>query len=209
MRKIFLALSVIAVVIIGSSTAFAYDENEAREAMIAYSGTEAFTKLLPEERRACMLWVSDGGKMSETCRSAVTRLISEEPDAVTPAQRKALLSAAAGINVQPSAKTTAKTPTPPPSNNDTVIKNDDNTGAIIVAGIVGLIAGMIIHNNWPRHSSRPSYIPAPYHHRPYPPDFRPGPPRRHQPVMRQPAPMRRTPPPLPRNNTVRKIRTRH
>ena len=76
MRKIFLALSVIAVVVIGSSTAFAYDENEAREAMIAYSGTEAFTKLLPEERRACMLWVSDGGKMSETCRSAVTRLIS-------------------------------------------------------------------------------------------------------------------------------------
>ncbi|MBQ7169905.1 MAG: hypothetical protein IJR63_08405 [Synergistaceae bacterium] len=155
MRKIFLALSVISLVIIGSSMAFASTEDEARDALITYSGTEAFANLLPEERRACMTWVAEGGIMTETGRSAVTKLISEAPDAVTPSQRKALLAAASGITVQPSAKT------PQPAKSDTVIKKDDNTGAIIVAGIVGIIAGMIIHNNWPRHTSDTVYYPSP------------------------------------------------
>lgn len=175
MRKIFLALSAAGLVIIFSSVSFAYDEYEARDALITYSGTEAFTNLLPEERRACMLWVSEGGYMNETCRSAVTRLISEDPDAVTPSQRKALLAAASGRTVRPSAKTT------PAPQNDTVIRKDDNTGTIIAAGIVGVIAGMVIHNNLPRDRDRTVYCPAPRpHYRPAPPHHRvPHPVARH------------------------------
>lgn len=190
MRKFFLTLSVISLVICCSSNAFAaYTEDEARNALITYSGTEAFTKLLPEERRACMLWVSEGGYMSELCRSAVTRLISEAPDAVTPSQRKALLAAASGITVQPSAQA------PQPANTDTVIVKEDNTGAIIAAGVVGVIAGMIIHNNWPRSRHDTVYYPAPpRHYRPAPYHRAPAPPRH------CPAPNYRVPQPVARRN---------
>lgn len=207
MRKIFLALTVIGLVIISSSMAFAYSEDDARDALITYSGTRAFEKLLPEERRACMSWLAQGGYMSELCRSAVTRLVAEDPNAVSPSQRKALLAAA-------SARTT------PTNSGETVIVESDNTGAMIAAGIVGVIAGMIIHNNLPSDRDRvyyphyrypkPHYRPAPPHYRPAPPHYRSAPPRyrsapphyrpappsyRHpQPVMRHPSPIRHTPP---------------
>ncbi|MBQ2617546.1 MAG: hypothetical protein IJG51_00105 [Synergistaceae bacterium] len=198
MRKIILSLTVITLLIAGTSAAFADDE--ARDAMIAYSGTSAFANLLPEERQACMMWVAEGGKMSETCRGAVVRLISEDPDAVTPSQRKALLAAASGTV----SASKPKTPAPASADNTPTIKKSDNTGAIIAAGIIGIIAGMIIHNNWPRHkNSSPSYGPPP------PPQYRreqphqqPAPPNRHpQPVTRQ-NPQRVPPPP---NNNRRPV----
>ena len=189
MRKIFLALTVIGLVVIGSSMAFAYSEDDARDALITYSGTRAFEKLLPEERRACMSWLAQGGYMSELCRSAVTRLVAEDPKAVSPSQRKALLAAA-------SARTTQT------GRGETVVVESDNTGAMIAAGIVGVIAGMIIHNNLPGDRDRvyyphyrypePHYRPAPpppHHYRPAPPHY-----RHPQPVMRHPDPIRRTPP---------------
>ena len=194
MRKIFLALTVIGLVVIGSSMAFAYSEDDARDALITYSGTAAFSDLLPEERRACMTWVSEGGYMNELCRSAVTRLISEDPNAVTPSQRKALLAAASGRT------------TPAPTNNGetVVVRESDNTGSMIAAGIVGIIAGMIIHNNLPGDRDT-VYYPVPPHHRiPGPPPHHriPGPPHHRAPVPphRAPAPiMRRNPGPIRTN----------
>lgn len=178
MRKIFLALSALGLLIIFSSASFAYSEEEARDALIIYSGTESFANLLPEERRACMLWVSEGGYMTELCRNAVTRLIAEDPNAVTLSQRKALLAAAAGRTESPSVKTTQR------SGGDTVIvKESDNTGPILAAGVVGVIAGMVIHNNLPRDRCRDTvYYPAPRYHRP--PPCRPAP----RPVIRAPRP---------------------
>lgn len=167
MRKIFLALTVTALIIAGTSCAFAYDE--ARDAMITYSGTDAFTRLLPEERQACMYWVSEGGRMSETCRSAVVRLISEDPEAVTPSQRRALLAAASDK------VSTSTTQSPAPSEKPKTVEKYDNTGAIIAAGVIGVVAGMVIHNNLPR--DRETH----HHHHHVPP-----PPRRH----RYPAPHR-------------------
>ena len=178
-KIILFALAVSAIVIAGSSVSFAYDEAEARDAMIAYAGTDAFSDLLPEERQACMIWVSEGGRMSETCRSAVTRLISIAPDAVTNSQRRALLGAASSKYSRPSPKTA------PSSNNGTTVKKDDSTGTIIAAGIVGVIAGMIIHNNWPRDSS---------------PRYRHGPP---PPPRYRPAPVRHGPPPPPHGRPPR------
>lgn len=198
MRKIILSLTVITLLIAGTSAAFADDE--ARDAMIAYAGTDTFSKLLPEERQACMMWVAEGGKMSETCRGAVVRLISEDPDAVTPSQRKALLAAASGTV----SASKPKTPAPKPADNTPTIKKSDNSGAIIAAGMIGIIAGMIIHNNWPRHrNSEPSYgPPPPPRHQPAPPHYRPAPPNRHsQPVTRQNP--QRVPPPS--NNNRRPV----
>ena len=190
MRKIFLALTVTALVVIGSSMAFAYSEEEARDALITYSGTAAFSDLLPEERRACMTWVSEGGYMNELCRSAVTRLISEDPNAVTPSQRKALLAAASGRT----------TPAPTNSGETVVVRESDNTGSMIAAGIVGIIAGMIIHNNLPGDRDT-VYYPAPPPHRiPGPPHHRaPVPPHRAPaPIMRRnPGPIRTNPPRVP------------
>ena len=189
MRKFLLALLAVGLVIIFSSASFAYDEEEARDALITYSGTEAFANLLPEERRACMLWVSEGGYMSELCRNAVTRLISEDPNAVSLSQRKALLAAASGRIKSSSSKT-------PP----TVIKESDNTGPILAAGVIGVIAGMVIHNNLPRDRCRETvYYRAPSCNyraprcRPAPPHRVPPSPRHcPRPVMRRnPCPGRR------------------
>ena len=184
MKKFLLTLSAIGLIIIFSSASFAYSEEEARDALITYSGTTAFANLLPEERRACMLWVSEGGYMSELCRSAVTRLISDDPNAVTLSQRKALLAAAAGRT-----SSTSSRPAPVQSSGTVIVKEQDNTGPIIAAGIVGVIAGMVIHNNLPRDRDRcrtvyypaPRYRPAPHyrlalpHYRPAPPIHRPAP----------------------------------
>ena len=184
MRKIILALTVITLLISGTSVAFADDE--ARDAMITYSGTNAFTNLLPEERMACMTWVSEGGKMSEACRSAVLKLISEAPDAVTSSQRKASGTVS---------EAKAKAPAPVSADTGPTIKKSDNTGAIIAAGVIGIIAGMVIHNNWPRHKdSRPSYGPPPPQYRREQPRQRQAPPnRRPQPVVRR-TPQRVQPP---------------
>lgn len=170
MKKILLTISILTAITLLASTAFADDT--ARDAMIAYSGTDTFASLTPEERRACMFWIAEGGQMNEVCRGAATRLIADEPDAVTPQQRRALFAATMG-------KVPKKKDTQPVRQNKTIQK-DDNSGAIIAAGVIGLVAGMIIHNNLPRHRSR-SYRPAP-----------PRPPRRPAPV-----PVRRPPPPRP------------
>lgn len=190
MKKFLLALSA---VVIFSSISFAYTEDDARDALIVYSGTEAFTYLTSEERSACMAWVADGGYMNELCRNAVTKLISQDPGAVSPEHRKALLAAASGrIESSPSytpapsraptrtpsrARTPEYEPAPRPSGGETVIKEKDNTGAIIAAGVVGVIAGMVIHNNLPKDKTETVYYPVPDrrppHYRPAPPPHRP------------------------------------
>lgn len=163
MKRIFLILTLTVIVIAGTSSAFA-SEDEARDAMIAYSGTDAFARLLPEERQACMYWVSAGGEMNELCRNAVQKLIAEAPYAVTNSQRNALLEAASGISRRSNTQ-------PVPDKRNTEIQRD-NTGAIIAAGIVGIIAGMIIHNNTGHRHSGPSYgpppPPPPHHPAPHP-----------------------------------------
>ena len=177
MKKILMTVSVFTVIMILSSTAFA--EDTAKDAMIAYSGTDTFAKLSSEERMACMMWIAEGGQMSEVCRGAATRLIAEEPDAVTPQQRRELFAATMG-KVSTSKKTQ-------PVRQSQTIKRDDNSGAIIAAGIIGVVAGMIIHNNLPRHRGH-SYRPAPP-----PPHHHPAPPRPHR--CPPPAPVRRYPSP--------------
>lgn len=207
MKKFLLSLSAISLVIIFSSVSFAYTEDDARDALIVYSGTEAFTYLTSEERSACMAWVADGGYMNELCRNAVTKLISQDPDAVSPEHRKALLAAASGRTESSPSYTPSPSrarvpapspaPAPQPSSGGTVIREKDNTGAIIAAGIVGVIAGMVIHNNLPkdRGSDRvyypvPRYDRRPTHYRPAPPHYSPAP----QPVIRVPnVPVHRAP----------------
>ena len=192
MKKIFLILSVIAVITIGTSTAFADDA--AKDAMIAYSGTETFAKLSPEERRACMFWIAEGGQMSELCRGAATRLIAEEPDAVTPRERRALFAATMG---KVSSSTAPKRRNNSPAREPETIRKDDNTGPIIAAGILGIVAGMVIHNNLPRHRHR-SYRPAPPRPPRHPrPPHHPCPPRAPRfhghPSRPAPIPVRHTP----------------
>ena len=208
MKKFLLALSAISLVIIFSSVSFAYTEDDARDALIVYSGTDAFMYLSSEERSACMAWVADGGYMNELCRNAITKLISEAPDAVSSEHRQALLAAASGrlessseplpepsrartrtpsqytpSEYTPSqARTPAPAPAPQPSSGGTVIKEKDNTGAIIAAGVVGVIAGMVIHNNLPRDKGNDTvYYPVPERRPPHhePTHHRPAPPRRH------------------------------
>ena len=176
MKKVFLVLTVTAIMIACSSAVFANDEEEAHYAMITYSGTNAFANLLPEERQSCMYWVSAGGEMDETCRNAVHKLITEEPDAVTASQRRALLAVASGTV---RAQRSQTYPQPVPERKPEVIEKD-NTGAIIAAGVVGIIAGMIIHNNTSGSSSR--------HHRgppPPPPHGHYGPPPNRMPPPRR------------------------
>ena len=186
MKKKFLILFVIALIIAGTSAAFADDT--ARDAMIAYSGTETFAKLTPEERRACMFWVAEGGQMNEVCRAAATRLIAEEPDAVTPKQRHELFAATTGKISSSSTASHSKRRDDQPREKTTTVRKEDNSGAIITAGILGVVAGMIIHNNLPRHRG-PSYRPGP----PRPPRH-PMPPRHHVPAPRPaPVPVRRQP----------------
>lgn len=172
MKRILLILTLTVIVIAGTSSAFA-SEDEARDAMIAYSGTEAFTKLLPEERQACMYWVYEGGEMNEMCRNAVRTLISEAPDAVTNSQRKALLAAASGYS--------GKSKSQPVSGKKKTEVQKDNTGGLIVAGVAAVILGMVIHNNIGRSHSRPSYCPPPpppHHHYRYRHPYPGMPPRR-------------------------------
>ena len=171
MKRIFLVLILTVMAASMSSIAFAADYDEARDAMITYSGTEAFTKLLPEERQACMYWVY-GGEMNETCRNAITRLLSEAPDAVTSSQRRALLAAASGVSVSDKSTSTSKSKSksqPVPEKKKSEVKND-NTGALIAAGVAAVVLGLVIHNNIGGSShSRHGPTPPPAHHRPAPP----------------------------------------
>lgn len=169
MKRMLLVITLTTIVIAGTSSAFAADYDEARDAMIAYSGTEAFTKLLPEERQACMYWVYEGGEMNETCRGAVRTLIAEAPDAVTNSQRKALLAAASGH--------TSRSRSQPIEEKKKSEVQKDNTGGLIAAGVAAVILGLVIHNNIGRSHSRPSYgpppPPPPYgHHAPHMPPRR-------------------------------------
>ncbi len=168
MKRIFFVLTLTFIAVSISSASFAADYadyDEARDAMITYSGTDAFTRLLPEERQACMYWVY-GGEMNETCRNAITRLLSEDPDAVTSSQRRALLAATLETERRSSPK-----PVEPVQEKEKKSVEKDNTGVIITAGVVGLIAGMIIHNNTGghRHSRHAPPPPPPGHYRPAPP----------------------------------------
>jgi hypothetical protein len=155
MKKVIILLGVLAV--LAACPAFA--DTPAREGMIAYSGTEAFTKLAPDERQACTSWLVYGGDMSDACKNAVLKLTSEAPDAVTAEQRQALIAAASGK------VTTAKTSTPAKQEEPkTEIKKDDNTGKYLAAGVLGVILGMVIHNNVghrSRNNAAPVYQPEP------------------------------------------------
>lgn len=141
----------------------AFGDTPAREGMIAYSGTEAFTKLTPEERQACTSWLVYGGEMSNECKSAVLRLTSEAPEAVSAEQRQALIAAASG---KAESGTVAKAKSPVPVKQEAPkaeIKKEDDTGKYIVAGVIGVILGMVIHNNvgGSRHKAAPVCEPAP------------------------------------------------
>ncbi|MBQ7544800.1 MAG: hypothetical protein IJT02_07655 [Synergistaceae bacterium] len=153
MKKVIVLFALLVVIAAGACSASA--DTPAREGMIAYSGTEAFTKLTPEERQACTSWLVYGGEMNDDCKKATMKLIAEAPEAVTAEQRKALTAAASGNTVA------AKTPEAPKQEEPPVIKKDD-TGAKIAA--IGLIAimGLVIHNNMKRHHrSEPVYQPEP------------------------------------------------
>lgn len=180
MKKAAFALGVLFLVM---NTA-AYAEVKAEDAMMAYVGSEAFTKLTPEERQACVEWLVNGGTMKEECRNASMKLVTEAPDVVTAEQRQALILAASGKSE------TAKAPV---EDNTPTVKKDDNTGKIIAAGLVGLLAGLVIHNNVRHHKAAPTYHAAPPapgrnfapnapnapgRRMPPPPSARPVPPRR-------------------------------
>ena len=138
-------------------------ESKAREAMVAYSGTEAFTRLTAEERQACTGWLVYGGTMSEECRKAVIRLVSDAPDAVTPEQRQALLAEASGTsgNTEAPQRDTARKPSssPAPLSEDRTptIKKSDTAGKIVAAGVAALLIGLVLHNNTKRHRNGPVY----------------------------------------------------
>ena len=157
MKKVIMLIALLAVMTAGACSASA--DTPAREGMITYSGTEAFTKLTPEERQACTSWLVYGGEMNDDCKRATMKLIAEAPEAVTAEQRKALTAEASGNTVA------AKTPEPPVQQEPTTIKKDDNTGKYIAVGLLGVLAGLIIHNNVGHHHkaapSAPTYSPEP------------------------------------------------
>lgn len=122
----------------------------AKDALIAYVGTEAFTRLNAGERQACVQWLAKGGAMDSDCKRAAMKLISLAPGAVSPEQRQALISAASDPVVSAPGGY-ADTPM--------IAEKNDDTAAIIVGGLVGLVAGLVIANNTGRH---PHYAPAPH-----------------------------------------------
>ena len=159
MKKVIILLALLAV--LAAYPAFA--DTPAREGMIAYSGTEAFTKLTPDERQACTSWLVYGGEMDNACKNAVLKLTSEAPDAVSAEQRQALIAAASG-NAESAPVAKAKKSAPVKQEEPKAeVKKEDNTGKYIVAGVIGVILGMVIHNNvgGSRHNAAPVYQPEP------------------------------------------------
>ena len=195
MRKVIVFLAVCMLLITGACAACA--DTLARDAMITYTGTDAFTKLTSMERQACVNWLVHGGTMDEKCSKAVMKLVSRAPDAVTAEQRQALIAEASGIDdtVTASGTSTAQTESEPPQ----ISKKDDDTGKIIAIGLLGVLAGLIIHNNVGNHKSAPSYRPAPPRPAPHydrrPPQNVKLPPR--QPANRPPQNVSRPPQKIP------------
>ena len=188
MNRAMIFLAVFAILVTGAISASA--DTLARDAMVTYSGTTAFSRLTSMERQACVDWLVHGGEMSEKCSKAVMKLVAYDPDAVTSEQRQALIAEASGHSGTASAPeySPARTETPPQ-----IVKQEDNTGKYIAIGVLGVIAGMVIHNNvGGSRRSEPSYRPAPPRHAPHhvsrPPVRHPNPPR---PVSR---PINRRPP---------------
>ena len=155
MKKFAVVLLSAVLITVGVSAACA--AVQAKDALIAYVGTEAFTKLSAGERQACVEWLAEGGAMGPECKKAVMRLIALAPGAVTVEQRQALALAAS----DPVASV-------PGGNSDTpvIVEKKDDTGAVIVGGLLGILAGLVIANNVGHHRH---YAPAPSH--PRPPDM--------------------------------------
>ena len=161
MKKFFVLLLSAFLVFVGVSVACA--AVQAKDALIAYVGTEAFMKLSAGERQACVEWLAESGTMGPDCKKAVMKLVSLAPGAVTLEQRQALVLAASDSVVSV-----------PGGNSDTpvIVENKDDTTAVIVGGLVGLLAGLVIANNTRHHH----YGPAPHYPRP---PYIIRPPRRH------------------------------
>ena len=92
MKKLVVVFLSLVLLSVGVSAACA--AVQAKDALIAYVGTEAFTKLNAGERQACVEWLAEGGAMGPECKKAVMRLIALAPGAVTVEQRQALVLAA-------------------------------------------------------------------------------------------------------------------
>lgn len=191
MKKAVTLVIVLSVMCVGVSCAFA--DTLARDALVSYTGTEAFTNLMPEERQACVSWLVHGGVMDEQCKGAVMKLVTEAPDAVSAEQRQALIAEASGVGSpgsEPAVKTAKakKAPEPVKTEQTTIKKDDDTAGKMVLAGVIGLIAGLVIHNNVGHksssHSAPPAYRPEPprpVHGQPPVHNGRPG-----QPPVRKP-----------------------
>ena len=157
MKRVIIFLAVFTLLVAGAISASA--DSLARDAMMTYTGTDAFTKLTSMERQACVDWLVHGGEMSEKCSKAVKKLVGYDPDAVTPEQRQALIAEASGYSETSPEYSPAKTQNP-----SQIIKQEDNTGKYIAVGLLGILAGLVIHNNV-GHSSKSQPV---YHH-PAPP----------------------------------------
>ena len=169
MKKIIISVSVLIFVMTCAFSASA--DTLARDAMIKYSGTEAFTNLTPAERESCVNWLVYGGTMNDDCKAAVMKLTAQAPEAVTSEQREALIAEASGqitTTSSTSTSTTSKSRTKtkstttqaPKEETPTISKNNDNTGTLVAVGLLGVLAGLIIHNNV-KHRSGPVYTPEP------------------------------------------------
>lgn len=167
MKKAMIFLAVFTILVTGAISASA--DSLARDAMMTYTGHDAFTKLTSMERQACVDWLVHGGDMSEKCCKAVKKLVAYAPDAVTPEQRQALIAEASGYSETATSPeySPARTETPPQ-----IVKQEDNTGKYIAIGVLGVIAGMVIHNNVGGSSGSscrreaPRYCPPRYDRRP-------------------------------------------
>ena len=74
MKKLVVVFLSLVLLSVGVSAACAVVQ--AKDALIAYVGTEAFTKLNAGERQACVEWLAEGGAMGPECKKAVMSLIA-------------------------------------------------------------------------------------------------------------------------------------
>ena len=199
MKRAIFFLAVFTIIFSGAISASA--DSLARDAMMTYTGHDAFTKLTSMERQACVDWLVHGGEMSEKCCKAVKKLVAYAPDAVTPEQRQALIAEASGYSDTATSPeySPARTETPPQ-----IVKQEDNTGKYIAIGVLGVIAGMVIHNNVGGSSSGSSCRPTPRYCPPrvhIPPRIDRRPPRVSCPPARHPQPPRPVYRPIDRRPT--------
>ncbi len=204
MKRTIFFLAVFTIIFTGAISASA--DSLARDAMITYTGHDAFTKLTSMERQACIDWLVHGGDMSEKCCKAVKKLVAYAPNAVTPEQRQALIAEATGYaDTEATAQehSPVRTETPPK-----IVKQEDNTGKYIAIGVLGVIAGLVIHNNVGGSSSKSSCRSAPPRRAPHHMDRDRRPPRVSCPPARHPQPPRKVSRPIDRrpNNCGNKDR---